>query len=88
VRPPVVYNLRSRDQALLELAARLRAGAAELEQLCDDPSHMPPPPAAPRSRSLHDSLRAKTVSKYQAGGWAAGIAIGIELARVVLEHLR
>lgn len=79
--------IQTKDEALLEKAALLRSVAGELEQLCDDPSHMPPPPAPPR-RSLHDSLRAKSVSKYQAGGYAAGLALAIELARVVLEHLR
>jgi hypothetical protein len=78
--------IRSRDQAICEQAATLRAVAAELEQLTDDPSHMPPPPPAPRFSMR--SLRAKRVSLPAAGGYAAGLAVAIEVARVVLEHLR
>lgn len=78
--------IRTKDQVLLEQAAALRSAALELEQLCGDPSYMPPPPRQPHV-SWHQSLRAKKIS-VPAAGWAAGIALAIEILHVVVEHLR
>lgn len=77
--------IRTKDDLLLEQAVVLRSVAFELEQLAGEPSRMPPPPLRPKI-SWHESIRAKRVSLPAAGGWAAAIALAVELVRVVLEH--
>ena len=81
-------TIRTKGQALCDIAATLRLQADDLEQLADpdDPSHMPPPPRRPRL-SWHESIRAKKISMPAAGGWAAAAILVAELLRVVLEQM-
>jgi hypothetical protein len=76
--------IRTKEQVLSEKAAELRSVAFELECIADDPSHLPPPPP----RFSLQAMREKRVSAVAAGGWAAVLALVIELLRVTLEHVR
>jgi hypothetical protein len=87
-----VTVIRTKEGALYTLAARLRSDADELEQLASDSSsYMPPPPLVARHLSFRQksirAIRAKRISLPAAGGWAAVIALTVELLRALLEHV-
>lgn len=86
--------IRTKEHALIEAAAELRAIAIRVERYADDvggdrasilpPPAFPSPPPRPRP-SLVDQLRTKKVSVPAAGAWVAVVAIVIDVVRDVLH---